>query len=288
MTGARFNTKLDRWIVSTENGVVARPRIMILCAGFASKPYTPPFKGLETFKGVVHHTYHWPKDGVDMTGLHIGVIGTGATGVQVVQEAAPVCAHLTVFQRTPNTAFAMMQQKLDVDTQTKLTQICSKIGLPLFRGSNMICIMTSSSNYPLEEERTAMLEGLWQRGGLSRSYWLAGFLDMFTCEEANTEIYSFWRAKVIPRLKGPKLRAKLAPEIPPHPFGVKRPSLLEQNFYDVFNQPNVMLVDLNETPISEITEAGVRTSKGKEHTFAYRFQQWSYLRSKSYTWTFLW
>lgn len=225
MTGAHFDTKLDRWIVSTENGIVARPRFMILCTGFASKPYVPAYKGLEKFKGVVHHTSRWPKNGLETKGLRVAVIGTGATGVQIVQETAAVCQHLTVFQRTPNMAPELFKHK----TTT-------------FAGFQFDMLRDKFMELP-KEKRTQMLEGLWEKGGLI--YWLGGFVDILADDAANKEVYDFWRAKVLPRLKDPKLQAKLAPEIPPHPFGTKRHSL-EQN--------------------QEITETGIKTADGQEHT----------------------
>ena len=61
-------------------------RLLTLTQGFASKPHTPKLKGLETFQGTWSHTGRWPKEGVETTGKRVGVIGTGASGVQVIQE----------------------------------------------------------------------------------------------------------------------------------------------------------------------------------------------------------
>src|ERR1700719_4250535 len=55
-----------------------------------------------TFKGVSCHTHAWLRDGVDFAGKRVGIIGTGATAVQTIQEIAKTVGHLTVFQRTPN------------------------------------------------------------------------------------------------------------------------------------------------------------------------------------------
>ena len=71
--------------------------------------------------------------------------------------------------------------------------------------------------------------------------------------------YAFWRRKISGRVKDPKKRDLLAPAVAPHPMGSKRQSL-EQNFYEVFNQDNVDLVDLNAIPILEIHENGLRTA----------------------------
>ncbi len=62
----------------------------------------PNIDGISTFAGVSCHTHRWPKEGVDFAGKRVGIIGTGATAVQTIQELAKTVGHLTVFQRTPN------------------------------------------------------------------------------------------------------------------------------------------------------------------------------------------
>ena len=109
------------------DGHRARARYLILCIGFAAKAYVPKLPGLERFAGACTHTAHWPQDDtIDMTGRRVGVIGTGASGVQVIQEAGKVAAHLTVFQRTPNLALPMRQQAFDAPTlQAKVSALVS-------------------------------------------------------------------------------------------------------------------------------------------------------------------
>jgi cyclohexanone monooxygenase len=113
-----------------------------------------------------------------------------------------------------------------------------------------------------EEEREATYERLWDLGGFFP--WIGTFNDIFLSAEANSTAYSFWREKVLARVKDPAVAEKLAPKQPPHPFGLKRPSL-EQWYYEVYDQDNVELVDLRETPIEEITRTGVMTADGREH-----------------------
>ncbi len=113
VTQARFDEDSCRWEVDTESGPRASARHLVLCTGIGSKPHTPDIPGLADFGGRCLHTARWPQEGVDLTGLRIGVLGTGATGVQVIQEAGPVAAHITVFQRTPNMALPMRQRQLD-------------------------------------------------------------------------------------------------------------------------------------------------------------------------------
>lgn len=124
---AYFNTDENRWIVKAENGVIARTIFLVTCLGFGSKPYIPELPNLSSFRGSdgVHHTAHWPREKtIDFKGKRVGVIGTGASGVQISQtlggmaeEHAP--EKLIVFQRTPNLALPMRQTKLDRETQEK-------------------------------------------------------------------------------------------------------------------------------------------------------------------------
>jgi len=236
-------------------------RYFIACTGFAARAYTPDFPGLETFAGACHHTAHWPQDGLDMTGLRVGVIGTGASGVQMVQEAGRVASHLTVFQRTPNIAVAMQQRRLEEDEQRAL-----KAELPeIFRirktsGGGLWDVVSNgrSALEATEEERRAVFEAAWNRGGFH--FWGGTFNDIITNADSNRLAYDFWRERTRARINDPALAEKLAPAEPPHPFGAKRPSL-EQWYYEVFNQDNVILVDVREEPIERIEPEGVRTAQ---------------------------
>src|SRR6201987_862383 len=110
---ADFDPARNRWTVYSSDGSVTRARYLVLCTGLGSKPYVPELPGLSDFAGEHHHTALWPQQGLDLAGKRVGVIGTGASGVQVAQEAAAVAAHIPKFQRTPNLALPMRQRKLD-------------------------------------------------------------------------------------------------------------------------------------------------------------------------------
>ncbi|TAL28095.1 MAG: NAD(P)/FAD-dependent oxidoreductase [Phenylobacterium sp.] len=260
--GAEFDEDSRRWVVRTQDGGLVSPRFLVLCTGFAAKPYIPDLEGLDRFEGVKHHTAWWPQDGLELKDKRVGVIGTGASGVQVVQEAARVAAQLTVFQRTPILALAMQQCSLDEATQrdmkrdypARFARRRESFGGFDFHASGKAALEVSP------EERRAVYEASWAAGGFS--FWASTFHDVMMNLEANRTAYDFWREKVQARIRDPKLAEQLAPKEPPHPFGVKRPSL-EQTYYDVFNQDNVRLVNLKATPILEITASGVRTAEGE-------------------------
>jgi cation diffusion facilitator CzcD-associated flavoprotein CzcO len=248
--------------VRASDDSVTRATFFVLCTGFAAKPYIPLIKGLEDFQGICHHTGLWPQDGVDFKGKYVGVIGTGASGVQVIQEIYQDVAELTVFQRTPNLALPMRQRKLDDEANRRMKETFAEDfhkRAETFAGFDYDFIEKSALEVS-EEERCATYEDLWDRGGFVP--WLGTFQDVLSNEEANNTAYAFWRDKVRARIKDPAVAEKLAPMKPLHPFGVKRPCL-EQHYYEAYNQPNVHLVDLRESPIERITPTGVKTKDGE-------------------------
>jgi len=264
VVAARFDQQTDRWIVTTEGRLVVRPRFLVLAVGFAAKSYTPDFNGLEKFEGICYHSSQWPQEGVDVKNKRVGVIGTGATAVQVIQEVGPEVAYLTVFQRTPNIALPMRQKVLDAGVQAQQKALYPT----MFRRRLQTATGLLIDSYPkplfsaTPEERLLFWEDLWAQGGFN--FAVSNYNDCAINEDANREMYNFWRDKVRLRIHDSKLQEKLAPTIPPHPVGAKRPAL-EQSYYEVFNQPNVTLVDLNECGISGMTNKGILTEDGVEH-----------------------
>ncbi|KAK7464834.1 hypothetical protein VKT23_006040 [Stygiomarasmius scandens] len=265
VVSAHWDSNIDRWTVTTANGLVVKPRFLSLCMGFAAKPYTPNFKGLETFKGICHHTAEWPQEGIDMKGKRVGVIGTGASGVQVIQEVGKEVAQLSVFQRTPNIALPMVQKKLTKEEQLERKQ---EIYSAIYRRLRQTHL---AFHYPLHpkklfdatpEERLLHWEDTWTRGGFT--YLVSNYADFGIDEKANAEVYAFWRKKTRSRINDPRMQDILAPEVPPHYIGAKRSSL-EQSYYEVYNLPHVSLTDTSANPIEEITPTGIRTADGVHH-----------------------
>lgn len=272
----RFNTRVNaahfdeaqcRWSITTENGHRASAQFLVLCTGIGSKPHQPEIPGLQDFAGRCLHTGHWPQEGVDLTAQRIGVLGTGATGVQVIQEAGPVAAHLTVFQRTPNMALPMRQRHLDDNAKRALKvnmkeKYARRAHTRAGYDFDYLDYAGESAAGYTPEQIQQLYEAYWEEGGFVP--WLGNFAEIYTDERVNLMAYEFWRDKVRLRITDPAIAAKLAPTVPPHPYGVKRISL-EQRYYEVFNQPNVDLVDLQATPIERITRDGVQTREGRLH-----------------------
>lgn len=260
VTGAAWDEATRLWRVTTDDGESIRCRWFLPCLGFASKAYLPDLPGLEDFAGEWHHTAHWPQQGVPLAGRNVAIIGTGASGVQVAQEAAREAAHLTLFQRTPILALPMQQHKLS-DVQQEAQKAAYPAIFAARRRTSGGFETSSREQSALdvdEAERRGVYEAQWQAGGLR--FWYANFADLLIDERANRHAYDFWRDKVRARL-APALHERLAPTVSPHPFGTKRPSL-EQNYYEIFAQNNVALVDLKRSPVERIVPEGIQTRDG--------------------------
>ena len=88
VTEATFDEETERWEIRTDTGDVVSARFLIAALGALSAANVPDISGTETFAGEWYHTAEWPQEGVDFTGKRVGVIGTGATGIQVATEIA--------------------------------------------------------------------------------------------------------------------------------------------------------------------------------------------------------
>ncbi|ESK89551.1 cyclohexanone monooxygenase [Moniliophthora roreri MCA 2997] len=269
----RFNSKVvsahwddvsSCWNTTTADGAVFRSKYLILCIGFAAKMYIPEWKGVGSFKGAVYHTSKWPQEGVDFGGKRVGVIGTGATGVQVIQTIYDQCDSLTVFQRTPNIALPMRLLKLNKeDRRGDSFPTILRHRLETFAGFGYDFLYDENPFHVPPEERELHFEGLWEKGGLR--FWLATYSKIFYDSKIGQECYEFWRRKTAPRVKDPAVRELLVPSRPPHHFGIRRPSL-EQRYYEAFNHPTTKLVNVHNNPV-EVTPKGIKTADGTEHEF---------------------
>jgi cation diffusion facilitator CzcD-associated flavoprotein CzcO len=99
--GAEWDNKDQRWLVKTRDGRVARCKYFVNCVGTSFKRLVPDFQGLKDYQGQMCHSSFWPKEGVDVKGKSVAVIGTGATGLQIIQDWSKQAEKLTIFLRTP-------------------------------------------------------------------------------------------------------------------------------------------------------------------------------------------
>ena len=245
------------WEVQTEDGHWARAQFLIAAVGILSAHYMPDFAGLDSFKGEWCHTGKWPEEGMDLAGKRVGVVGTGATAVQLIPEIAKEVAHLTVFQRTPNYCGPLRNSLIDPETQRKIKASYPEI-FQRCRETNAAFVHDFDPRSALEvseEDRLALFEELWAAPGFKK--WLGNFGDIMTNEEANETFSEFVRNKIRERVKDPVVAEMLAPK--DHPFGSKRIPL-ESGYYEAYNRDNVLLVDVREAPIERITPNGIKTS----------------------------
>jgi cation diffusion facilitator CzcD-associated flavoprotein CzcO len=254
---AHYQDEARAWEVTLEDGSRHRARFLITAVGLLSAPTLPRIEGVGTFQGQAFHTAQWPHEPVSFEGKRVAVIGTGATGVQTIQEVAKTVGHLTVFQRRPNWCAPLHNSKIDAETQRKIKASYPEI-FARCRETYACFIHTIDPRGTFEvtpEEREAFFEELYATPGFG--IWQGNFRDILTDRAANKAISDFVARKIRERVKDPEVAEKLIPK--DHGFGTRRVPL-ETKYYEVYNQPNVQLVDIKETPIERITPTGIKTS----------------------------
>ncbi|CAK3965402.1 related to flavo involved in K+ transport [Lecanosticta acicola] len=262
---ASWNESTNKWTIETEQGHTAIAKYLILASGLLHRTYTPDFPGLGDYKGEVHHSGAWPEN-FSAKGKKVGVIGAGATGVQITQELGKDADEMTILLRRPSYCLAMKQRPLTVEEQYQMKTFYNA----LFKAGR-----DSIAGFPnaqlgkgvfddTEEQRKAQWDFAWEQGGFNFN--LSGYNDIVINPEANELAYQYWRSRVCQRLTDPEKQKIMAPEKAPYYFSTKR-SPLEQDYYEVVNQPNVYLHDLKEAPLERFTEKGMRMADGKEYEF---------------------
>ncbi len=257
ITAASYDAAARCWQVQTDTGERARARFLITAIGVLSAPYIPDFAGRDRFTGLSFHTAEWPKESLDFSDKRVGVIGTGATAVQLITEIAKDVGQLTVFQRTPNYCAPLRNGPIDPETQQQIKANYPEIFKrcrETFAGF-LHDFDTRSALEVSEAERLARYEELWAQPGFAK--WLGNFGDTMSDLKANATMTEFVRNKIRARVNDPVVAEKLVPK--DHPWGAKRVPL-ESGYYEAYNRDNVVLIDLNETPLECITPTGIKTS----------------------------
>jgi cation diffusion facilitator CzcD-associated flavoprotein CzcO len=263
VAAAHYREETRGWDITLEDGRSYATRFLITAVGVLSAPTMPRIPGVDTFKGQSCHTHYWPKEPVSFDGKRVAVIGTGATAIQAITEIAKTVGHMTVFQRTPNWAAPLHNGNIGADEMRRIRASYPEI-FARCNESPGCFIHKPDRRRTLEvtaEEREAFWEKLYAEPGFG--IWQGNFRDILTDRTANALISDFIARKIRQRVKDPAVAEKLIPKN--HGFGTRRVPL-ESGYYEVYNQPNVRLVDINETPIERITPSGIRTSEA-EHEF---------------------
>jgi cyclohexanone monooxygenase len=255
VTAASFDEAAKCWRIETGRGDRVAAKFCIMAVGCLSATNHPPFKGREDFRGAVYHTGEWPHEGVDFTGLRVGVIGTGSSAIQSIPIIAQQASELTVFQRTATYSVPAWNEKLTPEYRSTI-----KADYPALRAKararptgfyfpfNMKPALEAT-----EEERERQYEEAWERGGLP---FLGAFGDLLFEKAANDTIAEFARRKIRGIVKDPATAELLCPD---NVFGCKR-LCVDTGYFETYNLPHVKLVDASKTPIERFTADGIEVN----------------------------
>jgi len=255
VVSAHFDDADNRWLITTGHGERVQARFCIMAVGCLSTAQVPAIPGLDSFRGRRYHTGHWPHEEVDFSGQRVGIIGTGASGIQSIPVIARQAAHLYVFQRTPNFAIPARNAPLDPVAECRIkagyaelrqAERESRAGYIVDRGEQSALEAT-----PQEREREYARR--WERGGFGFN---SAYHDISTNIAANETAADFVRARIREIVRDPVVAECLLPK--DHPIGTKRLPL-DTDYYETYNRDNVTLVDIRSSPIEAITPTGLHT-----------------------------
>jgi cation diffusion facilitator CzcD-associated flavoprotein CzcO len=260
VTSAVYDDSSGKWTVVTRDGAERRTRFLVTATGVLSVPYFPDVPGREDFEGESYHTGLWPLQPVDFAGKRVAVIGTGSSGVQVIPAIAGDVASLTVYQRTANWCTPLNNAPITAEEQAQLRADFEAIRATL---------NTSPSGFlhPVHDRKTfddptearlAFYEKMWQSPGFSKL--TSNYVDVTVDHAANALWCEFIAAKVRDIVKDPETAERLIPK--DHRFAEKRPPFVT-GYYETYNNPNVELVALKESPFVRVTRTGIETADGE-------------------------
>ena len=260
IVSADFDESSALWKVKTGSGDIHTCRYFISAMGMISEPNVPNIKGADSFKGPIFHSSRWPQEGLDYAGKRVGIIGTGATTVQMVPEVSKTAADVTVFQRTPNFVMPAVQQKMTPERQKEIKDNYDEI---VAKCRNHVFGMAFDSPVGRElaetppDEVQKIFEEHWPRG--SFRFVFETFDDLLTNADSNQAAADFINSKIKEKVNDPEVAELLMPK--GYPLFAKRPPL-DHGYFESFNKDNVNLVDIGKKePLVEITETGVRTTE---------------------------
>src|SRR3954447_19808109 len=255
---AQFDEAHNLWRLKIDDGRELTCRFVILAIGLLSTPTLPRLDGMDSFRGRSFHTFYWPHEPVDIAGKRVAVIGTGATGIQVIGEIADKVGELTVFQRRPNWSAPLNNSPISESEMADIRRRYDEIFAACARSPGGFEHEPDRRGFyeVTREERLALWDKLYDEPGFG--IWLANFREIFMDEKANEELSEYIAERIRRRVKDPKVAEKLIPR--DHGFGVQRVPM-ETNYFEAYNRPNVHLVDISETPLVRETETGLRTTE---------------------------
>ncbi|KAJ0426680.1 hypothetical protein BJY00DRAFT_320344 [Aspergillus carlsbadensis] len=264
----QFNTRVHSakwseddytWTVDTSQGTFVA-RYLITAVGLLAEPNWPNIPGREAFQGELYHTSRWP-DHCDLSGKKVGVIGNGATGVQLISKIASEVGSLLSFQRHPLYVVPTNLRPIAEGERADINDRYDDIWKQARDSSSGTGVReaTASAMSLSPEERDRVFQAAWDEGGAFQ-FALGMFGDVMTSKEVNEAVCDFIKSKIRDIVRDPEKRRKLTPT----ELYARRP-LGGVEYYEQFNRENVDIVDVAANPIAEFTSAGLRLADGTEH-----------------------
>ncbi|MBX3706738.1 MAG: NAD(P)/FAD-dependent oxidoreductase [Pseudomonadales bacterium] len=237
-----------RWTVETDRGDSMRARFVVLANGILTTPKLARIEGMETFAGESFHTSRWDYR-VDLAGKRVGIIGTGATAVQVIPELAKTVGELYVFQRTPSSVDVRDQR---ATTDEERAAWASEPGWARARRARFAKISAGRTAMKANDDYLAgKVPDFKERKQYERDLTMEELLERTL--DSNFRIMEQIRARVDAIVKDPKTAAALKPY---YPYGCKRPTFHDE-YLPTFNLPHVHLVDTAPLGVRRINARGV-------------------------------
>ena len=259
VTGASWDAATSSWAVTTDDGGGVTARYLVPAVGCLSACNVPDLPGLASFEGPWYHTSRWPKEGADFTGKRVGLVGTGSTGIQVAPEIAAAAEHLYVFQRTANFAVPNRNRPWLEEEEAAFKEHYREYRADA-RQSFLGVPVTGTGRPVLEEPREdvqRLFTQRWQAGG--GMPFLGAYTDLLVSQEANDVVAEFMRDRIREIVDDPAVAGLLCPR--GYPVGAKR-LCQSDDYYAMFNRPNVSLVDIRSAPVESVYPGGVKTTAG--------------------------
>ena len=259
-----FHTTVDRtewdedtarWTVYTDRGDAMKARYVILANGILTTPQLARIDGMETYQGDSFHTSRWDYN-IDLAGKKVGIIGTGATAVQVIPEIAKVVGDLYVFQRTPS-SIDIRDQRATTDEERE--RWAQEENWAKKRRARFAKISTGRTALQANEDYlSGKVDDFRERKVHATK--LAPEELVQKQLDTNFRIMEQIRARVDAVVEDPATAEALKPY---YPYGCKRPTFHDE-FLPTFNRPNVHLVDTAPVGVQEINERGI-VHDGKQY-----------------------
>ena len=243
-----WDEETGRWTVYTDRGDAMKARYVILANGILTSPKLARIDGMASFEGESFHTSRWDYN-IDLEGKRVGIIGTGATAVQVIPEIAKVVGELYVFQRTPSSIDVRDQRETDPE---EIAEWSKEPGWARARRKRFSRISSGRTAIKANDDYLAgRVDDFKERKQHARKL----SPDELVQKQLNTNfrIMEQIRARVDAIVEDPATAEALKPY---YPYGCKRPTFHDE-YLPTFNLPHVHLVDTAPMGVQEINERGV-------------------------------